>query len=85
MDLQPRDGSPAAMSGIYSADNNMFRAVQEIEVAVYVLERALIFRRLRLSLRERFFFHFSLMLKWPCSVPHNEQRTTERIHTWVKL
>lgn len=26
------------------------------------LERALIFRRLRLSLLERFFFHFSLML-----------------------
>ena len=30
---------------------------------VYALERALIFRRLRLSLRERFFFHFSLMLR----------------------
>ena len=27
-----------------------------------VLERALIFLRLRLSLRERFFFHFSLIL-----------------------
>ena len=28
----------------------------------YALERALIFLRLRLSLRERFFFHFSLIL-----------------------
>ena len=29
----------------------------------HVLERALIFLRLRLSLRERFFFHFSLILQ----------------------
>jgi hypothetical protein len=29
---------------------------------VYELERALIFLRLRLSLRERFFFHLSLIL-----------------------
>ena len=29
----------------------------------HVLERALIFLRLRLSLRDRFFFHFSLILQ----------------------
>lgn len=32
-------------------------------VVGHVLERALIFLRLRLSLRERFFFHFSLILQ----------------------
>lgn len=34
-----------------------------MELSIDALERALIFLRLRLSLRERFFFHFSLMMR----------------------
>lgn len=39
--------------------------LRDMKDGMHALERALIFRRLRLSLRDLFFFHFSLMLqKW---------------------
>ena len=42
------------------------------------LERALIFLRLRLSLRERFFFHFSLIVRY-FELQNKSSLSTDRI------
>jgi hypothetical protein len=49
----------------------------------HALERARIFRRLRLSLRDLFFFHFSLMLK-DDKLEKTEVKRINNIHDFVK-
>jgi hypothetical protein len=50
---------------------------------LYALERARIFRRLRLSRRDLFFFHFSLMLEG-IKLKKTEVRRMDDIHGLVK-
>ena len=50
---------------------------------LYALERARIFRRLRLSRRDLFFFHFSLMLEG-VKLEKTEKKRMDDIHDLVK-